>query len=460
MAAARFSATTGDGHGSQQQVVQRGRPRAQSVSSQVGASACTAPRSPPAARTAPAPAPAAPRAPAPRPSRDRARRPTAQRSWSSSSTSRPAGVDGPGRAPASVSSSSASSPRPPRSSGISSTQHPRQVDRPARPGRGGPSPSPDGAVCPVVNSRCTTVSTASSRSGSSARRRHPVGDARGGDLLLRPGDPGRHGRLADQERARDLGGRQAADQPQGQRRPAPRRASAGWQQVNDQPQPVVGDQVVVRPRRRAGPGSASARPAAAACPAHRRPARRTSVQRLAAGGRGQPRARAARDAVDAPRSAARRRRRPGRTPRARSRSPATRTVAASTKAHSRRCASARTVRTSSSGVTPRTGPRTCPARAAPRRRHRRPGTAAPARGVVQVAGLDQVEPAERLLGLHERAVGDDVRRGSSSRWPSAAAPAHPTMLPPSSPTCSPNRPWAFITWSHISGLLSQAFSSS
>src|SRR5215831_18537421 len=45
---------------------------------------------------------------------------------------------------------------------------------------------------------------------------NPVGDAGGGDLLLGPGDPGSHGRLAGQERAGDLGGGQPAQQPQGE----------------------------------------------------------------------------------------------------------------------------------------------------------------------------------------------------------------------------------------------------
>ena len=49
------------------------------------------------------------------------------------------------------------------------------------------------------------------------RRRHAVRDARAGDLLLGPGDPRGHRRLADQERARHLGRRQAAQQPQRQR---------------------------------------------------------------------------------------------------------------------------------------------------------------------------------------------------------------------------------------------------
>jgi putative intracellular protease/amidase len=37
------------------------------------------------------------------------------------------------------------------------------------------------------------------------RGRDAVGDAGDRDLLLRPGDPGRHGRLEDQERPGDVG---------------------------------------------------------------------------------------------------------------------------------------------------------------------------------------------------------------------------------------------------------------
>jgi hypothetical protein len=71
----------------------------------------------------------------------------------------------------------------------------------------------------------------------------PVGDAGGGDLLLGTGDPGGHGRLAGQERVRDLGGSQPAQQPQSERDPrvhGERGVAAG----EDQPQPVIGDRVL------------------------------------------------------------------------------------------------------------------------------------------------------------------------------------------------------------------------
>ena len=68
----------------------------------------------------------------------------------------------------------------------------------------------------------------------------PVGDLRGLDLLLRAGDPLGHRGLRDEERLRDLGHGQAAEQPQGQRHPGlrrERRVAAG----EDQPEPVVLD---------------------------------------------------------------------------------------------------------------------------------------------------------------------------------------------------------------------------
>src|SRR5215467_12168336 len=125
-------------------------------------------------------------------------------------------------------------------------------------------------------------------------------------------------------------------------------------------------------------------------------------------------------------------------------SPATRAVAASTKAHSRRCASATAAKESSPGAAPlpgwaplSAGPPACPGsgftpaalipvRCLPLREdHERPdlNAAEPRRAelgdverVVQVARLDQVVAAQRLFGLDEGAVGHDVaadgRRGA------------------------------------------------
>ena len=98
------------------------------------------------------------------------------------------------------------------------------------------------------------MSTASRRSGSSAALGHPVGDPGRRDLLLGPGHPGRHRRLRDQEGLRDLGGGQPADQPQGERDlglPGQGGVAAG----EHEPEPVVGDHVVL-PRCRRGRGGA------------------------------------------------------------------------------------------------------------------------------------------------------------------------------------------------------------
>ena len=74
--------------------------------------------------------------------------------------------------------------------------------------------------------------------------RYPVRDPGRRDLLLRPGDPGGHGRLGHQERPRNIAGGQTAHQPQRQRDlslPGQRRMAAG----EDQPQPVIGDPAVI-----------------------------------------------------------------------------------------------------------------------------------------------------------------------------------------------------------------------
>ena len=106
--------------------------------------------------------------------------------------------------------------------------------------------APAGAVCPVVKIRCTTSRTAPSRSPSWSARRYPVRDPRGGDLLLGPGDPRGHGRFLYQERPCHLGRGQSADQSQGERDlsvAGQGRVTAG----EDQAQPVVVGELVVRP---------------------------------------------------------------------------------------------------------------------------------------------------------------------------------------------------------------------
>src|ERR1700691_46917 len=95
---------------------------------------------------------------------------------------------------------------------------------------------------------------------------------------------------------------------------------------------------------------------------------------------------------------------------------ATRAVAASTKAHSRRCASATAALTSgsaASGPSPVTPLSPCRAGHVHDRPHldaaeRRRAQLCVLEGVVEIAGLDQVGAAERLLGLGEWPVGRDV----------------------------------------------------
>ena len=95
---------------------------------------------------------------------------------------------------AACTSSSASSPATSRSSGSSAcSMRARSSARSATSTR--TSASPDGAVCAVVDSRCTTVSTASSALGEFLGARLGVRNPGRSDLLLRPRDPRRHRRL-------------------------------------------------------------------------------------------------------------------------------------------------------------------------------------------------------------------------------------------------------------------------
>ena len=89
-----------------------------------------------------------------------------------------------------------------------------------------------------------TVSAASRRAGSSSGSGTTYGIPRGGDLLLGAGDPGRHRGLADQERVRDVGGRDAAHEPERQRQlrlPRERRMAAD----EHEPEAVVADHVLL-----------------------------------------------------------------------------------------------------------------------------------------------------------------------------------------------------------------------
>jgi hypothetical protein len=81
--------------------------------------------------------------------------------------------------------------------------------------------------------------------GQQVRRRDPVGDARVADLALRPGQALGHGRLGDQESARDLRGGQAAERAQRERDPCVER-ERGVAAGEDQPEPVVHDPALVR----------------------------------------------------------------------------------------------------------------------------------------------------------------------------------------------------------------------
>ena len=164
------------------------------------------------------------------------------RSCSSSSRSRPSAAVRVSRRE-SVSNSSARRPATAGSLGRSrrSIRH-SSSERRTRSSR--VSSSPAGTVCPVVKRRCTTASTAPMPLRELCGGRHPIGDPRAGDLLLRTSDPRRHRRLTDEEGAGDLRSRQAAHEPQRQcdlRGLVEGRVAAG----HDEPQPVVRDRRVL-----------------------------------------------------------------------------------------------------------------------------------------------------------------------------------------------------------------------
>ena len=167
-----------------------------------------------------------------------ARRSHRDRSCSSRSSSRPSAPVRVSRL-ASLSSRQRQQPGHGRILRQQPAQHPGQLDRPLHqitahqlvPGRRGVP----GAEQQVHHGQDGVHSL-----GQLVGRRDAVRDAGDRDLLLRPGDPGGHGGLADQEGTGDLGRGQAAHQPQGERhlcRPVECWVTAG----HDQPQPVVGD---------------------------------------------------------------------------------------------------------------------------------------------------------------------------------------------------------------------------
>src|SRR5580704_15206913 len=137
---------------------------------------------------------------------------------------------------------------------------------------------------------------------------------------------------------------------------------------------------------------------------------------------------------------------------------ATRAVAASTKAHSRRCASATaalTSRSAASGPSPVTQRSPCRAGHVHDRPHldaaeRRRAELGDLEGVIEIAGLDQVVAAERLLGLvNGPSVTMSSRMVVAVLVGCSALP--PSIWPPFSPTCSANRPCAFPAASQTSG---------
>ena len=129
----------------------------------------------------------------------------------------------------------------------------RDVDAQHRVARGG--------GVPLVEHQVEHAQDTLDALGPQLRRRDAVGDAGVLDLGPRADQPLLHRRLGDQERPGDLGGRQPAQRPQGERHPRrhrQRRVAAG----EDQAQPLVGDVLGVDRRdlvasRRRGPGRAS-----------------------------------------------------------------------------------------------------------------------------------------------------------------------------------------------------------
>ena len=306
---------------------------------------------------------------------------------------------------ASVSSISASRPATSRLVGQQRAQHPAEPDRLVGQLGADRGVARAGEVALVEDE----VDDGQHRRRAARRGRRPTAPGRGCCapliLLLGPGDPLGHRRLRDEERRGDLGDGQPAEQAQGERHPGlrrERRVAAG----EDQPEPVVLDRagrlvggVVVDHQGRLVLGVALG---LAADP----------VDGPVAGGGGQPAARVGRHAVDAAsarrrpgaprrppprrrrcrRSGGSARRRPGRTPRGRS-------------ARSRRWGPV----TRLEARPGRAAPRPCPAG--------RRALGGPRQRRVEVGGLDDPEAAEPLLGLGERAVGDDrLARRCCRRW--------------------------------------------
>ena len=176
----------------------------------------------------------------------------------------------------------------PSTSGSSGIEVDEQGAPGAWPRRRGPRARarPADALCPSVKRRCTVASTAGSRSGSSWAARHLVRDGVVGQAALGAHEPLRHRRLGDEEQPGHLGGRQAAQRPQRERHPAldRERRVAGREH---QAQEVVADDLRVRVVPAVEGGEAPVGGALLVVPLGVSP---EPVDRLVAGGRGDPRA--------------------------------------------------------------------------------------------------------------------------------------------------------------------------
>ena len=119
------------------------------------------------------------------------------------------------------------------------------------------------------------------------------------DLALRAHDALAHGRLRDQEGARDLAGAQAAERAQCERharRQVQRRVTAG----EDQPQPIVDDHALVVHGRLLGLGEQARQLGQPFGAVGHRPGPPQAVDRPPARGGGEPRPRVGRDPVAPP----------------------------------------------------------------------------------------------------------------------------------------------------------------
>ena len=221
------------------------------------------------------------------------------------------------------------------------------------------------------------------------RRRDAERDPGRPDLGLRPRQPALHRLARDEERPRDLGGRQAAERAQRQRHlrlERQRRMAAG----EDQLQPLVGD----RRRRPSRPPPPRAPRAGASWPASVRSRRSRSIARLRA--------------VVTSHAPGLRRRAVARPALGGDRERLLRGLLGEVEV-------AEEADQGGQHAAPLVAEdlldqrRTAPRAAAPRPQPPEPGGRDPRRELerrVEVVGLEQVEAAEDLLGVRERAVGD------------------------------------------------------